>query len=284
MKKHAAVLLMALLVWATAAAQTRPARVISLIPAVTEMLYAVGAGDQVVGVGSFDRYPPQVEKLPRVGALLDPDLEKMLSLRPDLIVIYGSQTDLQRQLERAKVPFFSYRHGGLAHITRTMRDLGSRVGRAREAETAAAGVESALAAIRKRVEGRPKPRVLMLFGRDAGALRGIYASGGVGFLHDVVELAGGSNVFADVQRESVQATTELILARRPEVILELRGEPVTEAAAAEIQSDWKAIPAVPAVRDGRVLIVADARVMVPGPRIAAAARLIAEALHPEAFR
>jgi iron complex transport system substrate-binding protein len=273
-----------LLLIATVAAQQRPARVISLIPAVTEMLYAVGAGDQVVGVGSFDRYPPQVEKLPRVGALLDPDLEKMLSLRPDLIVIYGSQTDLQRQLERANVPIFSYRHGGLAHITKIMRDLGSRVGRTQEAETAAAGVESALAAVRKRVEGRPKPRVLMLFGRDAGALRGIYASGGVGFLHDVLELAGGTNVFADVSRESVQATTELILARRPDVILELRGEPVSEAAAAEIRSDWKAIPAVPAVRDGRVTIVADARVMVPGPRIAEAARLIAEALHPEAFR
>jgi iron complex transport system substrate-binding protein len=262
----------------------RPARIISLIPAVTEMLFAVGAGEQVVGVGSFDRYPPQVEKLPRVGALLDPDVEKMLSLRPDLVVIYGSQTDLQQQLERAKVPIFVYRHAGLADVMKTMRELGGRVGRGQEADAAAGRVEAALDAVRRRVKERTKPRVLLVFDREAGALRGIYASGGVGFLHDIIELAGGTNVFADVQRQSVQAGTELILARRPDVILELRLGPLGEAAARAVRSDWDAIPAVPAVRNGRVVVIADERMRVPGPRVAEAARVIAEALHPDAFK
>jgi iron complex transport system substrate-binding protein len=262
----------------------RPARIISLIPAVTEMLFAVGAGEQVVGVGSFDRYPPQVEKLPRVGALLDPDVEKMLSLRPDLVVIYGSQTDLQQQLERAKVPIFVYRHAGLADVMKTMRELGGRVGRGQEADAAAGRVEAALDAVRRRVKERTKPRVLLVFDREAGALRGIYASGGVGFLHDIIELAGGTNVFADVQRQSVQAGTELILARRPDVILELRLGPLREAAARAVRSDWDAIPAVPAVRNGRVVVIADERMRVPGPRVAEAARVIAEALHPDAFK
>jgi len=276
-----------LLLTIAAAAQqvaVRPARIISLIPAVTEMLFAVGAGEQVVGVGSFDRYPPQVEKLPRVGALLDPDLEKMLSLRPDLVVIYGSQTDLQQQLERAKVPLFIYRHAGLADVTKTMRELGGRVGRGQEADAAAARVEAALDAVGRSVKGRTKPRVLLVFDREAGALRGIYASGGVGFLHDIIELAGGTNVFADVQRQSVQAGTELILARRPDVILELRLGTLGEAAARAVRSDWDAIPAVPAVRNGRVVLIADERMRVPGPRVAEAARLIAETLHPDAFK
>ena len=81
-----------------------PARIVSLIPATTEMLFAVGAGDRVVGVGSFDRFPPEVEKLPRVGALLDPDVERILALRPDLVVVYRSQTDLLAQLARAQIP------------------------------------------------------------------------------------------------------------------------------------------------------------------------------------
>src|SRR5688500_14437022 len=81
-----------------------PTRIISLIPAVTEMLFAIGAGPQVVAVSSFDRYPPEVEKLQRVGALIDPDVERILTLRPDLVAIYNSQTDLRAQLERAKVP------------------------------------------------------------------------------------------------------------------------------------------------------------------------------------
>ena len=83
-----------------------PRRIISLIPAVTEMLFAIGAGPQVVAVSSFDRYPPQVEKLQRVGALIDPDVERILSLRPDMVAIYASQGDLRAQLERAKIPIY----------------------------------------------------------------------------------------------------------------------------------------------------------------------------------
>ena len=88
--------------------QPAPTRIISLVPAVSEMLFAVGAGPQVVAVSSFDDYPPEVLKLPRVGALLDPDLERILSLRPDLVIVYESQVDLRRQLGRASIPMFVY--------------------------------------------------------------------------------------------------------------------------------------------------------------------------------
>ena len=271
---------------ATLAAQQTPApsRIISIIPAVTEMLFAIGAGDEVVAVGSFDRHPPQVAKLPRVGALLDPDLERILSLRPDLVVVYGSQVDLRRQLERSKVPIFLYSHAGLADVTQTMRELGTRVGRSEESNRAATAVESALAAVRARVAGRPRPRVLLVFSRDAGTLRGIYASGGVGFLHDLVELAGGTNVMADVPKQAVQATTELVLARRPEAIVEVRGVPADAATANAMKTEWNALPGVPAVRTGRVYVIGDERTVVPGPRVAEAARLLAEVLHPEAFK
>jgi len=79
-------------------------RIISIIPATTEMLFAMGAGDRVVAVGSYDQFPPQVETRPRVGALLDPDVERIIALRPDLVVLYGTQTDLRTQLERASIP------------------------------------------------------------------------------------------------------------------------------------------------------------------------------------
>ena len=86
--------------------QGAPLRIISLIPAVTEMLFAMGAGAQVVAVSSFDHFPPEVDRLPKVGALVDPDLERIISLRPDLVVVYGSQLDLHRQLSRAKIPVY----------------------------------------------------------------------------------------------------------------------------------------------------------------------------------
>ncbi len=200
----------------------QPKRIVSLVPNVTEMLFAVGAGPQVVAVSSFDEEPPAVRALPRVGALLDPDTERILSLKPDLVVVYGSQSDLQMQLQRAQIPFFNYRHGGLSQVTVTMRELGRQTGHAAEGETAARAIESRLAAVRARVAGRRRPRTMLVFGREKGALRNIYASGGVGFLHDMLEAAGGEDVFADITREAVQATTELILTRAPDVILEMR--------------------------------------------------------------
>jgi iron complex transport system substrate-binding protein len=257
-----------------------PARIISVIPAVTEMLFAMGAGPQVVAVGSFDRFPPEVEKLPRVGALIDPDVERILSLRPDLVVIYASQADLRTQLERAQIPVYSYSHAGLADITVTIRTLGARVGREGPANELAAGIEARITAVTNRVAGLRRPRTLIVFERESLALRGIYASGGIGFIHDMVEAAGGTNLFADVKRQAVQATTELILARRPDVILDLRGEEFSSETKTREAAVWQALRSVPAVRSGRVHFIADQRTVVPGPRVAEAVELFARTLHP----
>src|SRR5262245_59670596 len=103
-------------------------RVISIIPATTEMLFAMGAGDRVIAIGSYDHFPPEAMKLPRVGALIDPNVEQILQMRPDLVVLYGTQTELKRRLERAHIPYYSYVHKGLGDITETMRLLAKRVG------------------------------------------------------------------------------------------------------------------------------------------------------------
>jgi iron complex transport system substrate-binding protein len=268
----------------TPAAQRPPQRIISLIPAVTEILFAIGAGPQVIAVSSFDEYPPEVKALQRVGALLDPDLERILSLRPDLVVAYGSQQDLLKQLTHAGIPAYNYRHAGLADVNRTIREIGDRTGRAASAEALVSRIDAHMASIRQRVSGRGRPRTLLVFGREIGALRGIYASGGIGFLHDMLEAAGGDDVLADVRRESVQATTELILARKPEVILEIRPG---AGGAASIQAEtdvWRTLGSVPAVRAGRIHFIVDPRMVVPGPRVAEAAELLARAIHPGAFK
>ena len=253
-----------------------PRRIISLSPAVTEMLFAIGAGADVVAVSSFDRYPPEVEKLQRVGALLDPDVERIFSLRPDLVVIYASQTDLRAQLERAQVPVYVYTHARLGDIATTLRRLGDRIGHSREAADLARSIESRIDRTRQRVRGLPRPRTLVVFDREPVALRGIYASGGFGFIHDMLDAAGGENVFADVKQQAVQATAELILARRPDAILELRGD--------DTYPLWRTMLDVPAVRNGRVYFIDQQLTVIPGPRVADAIDLIARTLHAEAFR
>ena len=278
--------LLAVVAWlcltALPAAQPRPQRIVSLIPAVTEILFAIGAGPQVIAVSSFDQYPPEVKDLQRVGALLDPNLERILSLRPDLVVAYGSQQDLAKQLSRAGIPVYSYRHGGLADVNRTVLEIGDRAGRVGEARALVTRIDAQMASIRQRVAGRGRPRTLLVFGREIGALRGIYASGGIGFLHDMLEVAGGSDVFADVKRESVQATTELILTRKPEVIVEIRLGARADAPQSDVDV-WRTLASVPAVRTGRIHVIVDPKTVVPGPRVAEAAELLARAIHPGAF-
>jgi len=263
-----------------------PRRIISVIPAATEILFAIGAGPQVVGVGSFDTFPPEVNRLPKVGALLDPDVERILSLKPDLVVVYASQSDLKQQLQRAGIGMYEYKHAGLADVTSTIRALGDVTGYAPRASELAASIDRDLEQIRTSVRGRPAPRTLLVFGHERGALRGIYASGGVGFLDDMLEIAGGVNVFADVSQQAVQASTEQIIARRPEVILEIRASnsalpPADRTAEAGV---WNALASVPAVRSRRVMFLVDDRLVIPGPRVAEGTRLMAQALHPDAFK
>jgi iron complex transport system substrate-binding protein len=263
------------------AAQTPPSRIVSLVPALTEMVFAMGAGDRVIAVSSYDEDPPQVRDLPRVGALLDPDVERIIALRADLVLLYGSQTDLMTQLSRAKIPYYDYRHGGLRAVTSTIRTLGQRVGRLDQASQLANDIERRLSALRQRTGALKKPRTLLVFTRERGSLRNIYASGGRGFLHDMLEAAGGVNVFGDVAAESIQASSELILARAPEVILELRAEdiPPPPAQAAEMDA-WRTLASIPAVRNNRLHFLPGRSYVVPGPRVAEGAEAMARLLHP----
>jgi iron complex transport system substrate-binding protein len=258
-------------------------RVVSIIPATTEMLFAMGAGDRLVAVGTYDRFPPEVERLPRVGALLDPNVERILSLRPDLVILYGTQTDLRQQLDRAHVPYYSYLHRGLPDITQTIRSLGARVGVERAANTLADRIERQLADIRAKAGTSARPKTLLVFGREPGTLRNIDASGGVGFLHDMLETAGGANALEDVKQQSVMLSTELVLARAPDVIIELRYARGDTTAPTDLRA-WDALPAVPAVRNHKVFMLQGEEFVVPGPRVVLATERLARTLHPELFR
>ena len=267
------------------ASQPVPHRIVSLVPATTEMLFAIGAGDRVVVVSSYDRYPPQVEHLPRLGALLDPNVERLLALKPDLVVMYATQTELKRQLDAAGVAMFPYVHRGLPDITETIRALGARVGLEARARAVADVMEHELAAIRARVASQRRPKTLLVFGREPGSLRRIDASGGYGFLHDMLESAGGSDVLADIPAQSLQMSSEMVLVRAPEVIVELRyGDAAKAPTADSVRRAWSALPAIPAVKNGRIYLLVGDEFVVPGPRVVAAVRRLAAVLHPDAFK
>jgi cobalamin transport system substrate-binding protein len=263
-----------------------PHRIVSLIPAVTEMLFAIGAGSDVVGVSSFDNYPPAVRTLPRVGALVDPDFERIVSLRPDLVVAYDTQRDLIARLDEVHVPVFPYQlGGGLPGITTTIRRLAARVGHAAGAKRAVEQIHSGVQAVRHEVAGLPRPRTALVIGRDPGVLRGIFVSGGVGFMHDMLEAAGGDDAFGDIRRQNVQASTEMLLNRAPDVIIEVHpSDEGTPEELARARRVWDGLPGLPAVQSGRVYILADDRLVIPGPRVVQAVWLLARTLHGSDIR
>jgi len=272
-------ILVAILVLLTAPLAAQARRVISIIPATTEMLFAMGAGDRVIAIGSYDHFPPEAQKLPRVGALIDPNVEQILQMRPDLVVLYGTQTELKRRLERANIPYYSYVHKGLSDITETMRSLGSRVGVESAGNALAGRIEKQMADIRERVSGRPRPKTLLVFERERRSLRNIYASGGEGFLHDMLVAAGGADVMGDIHRQSITMSIETVLDRAPEVIVELRysADDINDS---DI-SAWNTLASVPAVKNHRVILLTGEEFVVPGPRVGDATRKLAAALHPE---
>lgn len=263
----------------------RPAtRIVSVVPSATEILFALGAGAQIAAVSSYDELPAGAPVLPRVGALLNPDTERILALRPDLVIVYDSQAELEVRLARAGIRTYSYRHAGVADVLDTIHELADATGRAAEGARLIAEIQSRLEAIARRVRGRPRPRTLLVIDREPGSLRGVYASGGRGFLHEMLAIAGGVNVFADVDRESVQPSTETLLARAPEVIVEVRAVGlIGQQDAEQARGIWQALSAIPAVRTGRLVVLTGQHVVIPGSRIADGTEAMARALHPDAF-
>lgn len=260
---------------ATAARQAPAARVVSLVPAATQVLHAIGALDRLVGVSSYDRWPPEIERLPRVGALLDPNLEAILALRPDLVITDPAQEALQQQLATASIDSYVYATADLADIEAHMRSLGALLGISEQGREAATRLRAELDAVAGLAGSEPVPAMLV-FGRRPGGFAELWVNGGVGFLHELVELAGGRNLYADMERQSARAGLETVLARVPEVVIELRlGEDPAALDLAAIRAEWRTLPGF---AHARVTVLTDSWLVIPGPRVAEAARAFAAAI------
>jgi iron complex transport system substrate-binding protein len=200
-------------------------------------------------------------------------------------VVYGSQSELERQFTRAGIRVYPYRHGGIDSILQAIRDLARLTGHPADGDRVIREVRSQLDAVSMRVRGQRRPRTMVVIGRDGGALRGVYVSGGVGFLHELLDIAGGDDVFGDVKREAAQPSNETMIVRAPEVIMELHaGEQPPADALRKERAAWNLLASVPAVRTGRVHLLYGGYLLAAGPRIGRAADTLARVLHPDAFR
>lgn len=251
------------------------ARVVSLAPSLTEIVFALGAGDRLVGVCGQCNWPEAVARLPRVGGYLAPSVEAVLGARPDLVFAVPSPGNREavRAIERAGARVVVVRDRTLLDLWNGMRTVAGALGTPERGEALVRQVAADLDAVRARVAGRPRRRVLLLVGH-----RPLIVAGGGTVQGELLDVAGGDNVAADVAEAFPQLALETVVERAPDVILDAAMG--TERGARAV---FDGLDTVPAVASGRIVAVAPDALFRAGPRVAEAARALAVAIHPEAF-
>ena len=252
-----------------------PQRIISVVPSATETLFSLGCGSRIIAVGEYDRVPPEFGERPRIGGLLDPNIEKIIELKPDLVVTYGTQDLLQGRLRALGIRLYPFMHGDVDHTLQFMLDLGATVGAEDQARDIVARIRKTFDEIRANAPA-VHPKVLLVHNRSAGSLGSSYTIGSQAFQHQLIAIAGGVNIFGDVDKEALQPSVEEIIVRAPEIIIETLAPPVSDAAAVQRRADWQALTNLPAVKNNRTYILAEDYMLLPGPRLDVAARRFAE--------
>lgn len=249
-------------------------RIVSLTPHATEGLFALGAGASVVGVDDYSNEPLEARLLPRLGAYIDPDLEGLVALGPDLVVLAATQGALAERLALLELRTLVVPDTRLGDVFTTLEALGAAVCRPQEAAALVGRLHGELTAARPPA-GRPV-RAVLVVDRPAGELRQFFVAGSDNFLGDLLTAAGAENVFADAPNPFPQVSLEPIVAADPDLVLELVPG-ADEATAAERVALWgRVAPGLPAVRRGMVAALTERWLPVPGPSVGRGAARLAE--------
>ena len=254
--------------------KTAPRRVVSLNPATTDLIFALGAGDRLVGRTHWDVYPPEAMKVPDLGSGIRPNVEAVLGARPDLVVLYASNDNraAASELRAAGVNTLSLKIDHISDFHRASRLLGKLLGDSARGAIVSDSVARTLARVRSMTSGLSKPKVFWHIW-DAPLI----TIGSGSYMHELIEIAGGVNIYGNMAEPSPQVSIEDVLKRDPRYIITgPEGSP-------KIASDPKWAQAN-AVRRKGLLVVDTAIVGRPSVRLGEAALQLAKRLHPELDR
>jgi iron complex transport system substrate-binding protein len=258
-----------------------PARIVSLVPSVTEIAWALGGGDRLVGRTDFCDWPPAARSTPSVGGMVNPSLEAIVALKPDLVVATdeGNREETVQQLRRLGIPTY------LVHATRIadMLDLVARVGELTGRQAAVPGVTADIArrieAVRRAVAPYPRPRVLYVLWPEP-----LIVPGRGSMLTELIEAAGGQSITAGAGDAYPRFSLEAAVARAPDVIILADHSSGASTAGRPSPEKWQRLSSVPAIRAGRLHSVDLSILHRYGPRLPDGLEMLARIIHPEAFR
>lgn len=251
-------------------------RVLSLMPSVTDLLLAMHAQEVLIARTRFD-LDPRIAQLPTTGNALTPSIEWIAALRPDLVITWPDQPShpVISRLNQLGIPTYAARTDRIADIDTIARDIGVLIGRETTGDSVARALDAAFDSIRVRVAGAPPIRVVYALSLDPPTVAGPGT-----FLHELIELAGGSNSFGDVRAQWPQVSIEEVIQRNPDAIVVAGEESTIAAARIRELPGWRELEAV---RNNRVLMVDPYVFNRLGPATTRAAAELARFLHPDRF-
>ena len=252
-------------------------RIVSLAPNVTEILYALGVDSRLVGVSNYCDYPPAAKTKPQVGEIINPSLEKIVALKPDLVLATtaGNRRETVIALERLGVAVYGIAPGDIEGVFRSIQNISELLGVPEAGAKLEADLRAQFAAVAARVEGRARARVLFVLWLEPLMSVGRYT-----FIHDMLQRAGAESVTAERAEDWPRLSLEEVIRRNPDYLV-LAHSPALEQQLADLRQRpaWQGLRAL----EKDHVIVLDETVLRPGPRIVEAVERLARALHPEAF-
>ena len=265
-----------------------PERVVSLAPNLTEIVYALGERDRLVGVTRYCKFPPEAQEKPKVGALVNMNYERLLELEPDLVLVLPGHADVVNELDRLEIDSVTIRTETIADIYAAIEKIGEVFETGHIAGRLIAELQGEMAAVRARTgkalanDGRPgappaPPRVLFVIGRNPGTLEQIYAAGSESFLDEMLTAVGAVNALENTASPWPIISREAIVSLDPDVILDgsiYRGDAPDEDDAH--MRAWERLDTLRAVAAHRIYSVEDEHILIPGPGVAESARALAE--------
>lgn len=260
--------------------QQAPAqRIVSLAPAFTEILYALGLGDRVVGVTRYCTFPPEAQTKPKIGGFATPELESIVAVRPGLVLMLPADVfaQLEAKLRSMGIGAVQLPMDRVDDILAGIREVARLCGEAENGKRLAHDIANKLQALRHLTEGRRRPKVLFLVGYDP-----LVVVGGASFINELIDAAGGENVAGGDARAYVTFSYERMLAAAPDVII--NAAMGTDASAEQKQQFERTLsrwPSLPAVREKRIHVIDISLATVPGPRITFLAATLASLFHPD---
>jgi len=268
MKKVLALIALLAIALSGLADELGPMRLISTAPALTEMVWAAGATDRLVAVSDYCNFPPAVEKLLRVGGLMNLNYELIKRLKPDLVLLMDPSTEVAQKLKRMGISYGVFANETFNDIRESIRVMCSLFGHEQRCKPFLDDWDKRLKDVQdKYLRAKPGSKTMVVVGREAGRLSGLYVAARGSFYDEILGILGCPNAFAESKQKYLQPSLEAIAAAKPEVIVEIwAGKNFTNAQKKKLKDDWKKLGMIPAVKSGRIYIVTEDYAGIPSAR------------------